>query len=124
MAVALESVPGRAHMQDWRTFPFFLTQEIWKHLEETPGLPQMNQMERLRRNPASKDPMQKKSASASATKAAAEEPREKKPEKSRPVLKQSAAIPAHPKANDQENRVAMFSSFLRTAMETASSCGM
>ena len=49
MAVALESVPGRAHMQDWRTFPFFLTQEIWKHLEETPGLPQMNRMERLSR---------------------------------------------------------------------------
>ena len=35
MAVALENVPGCAHMQDWRTFPFFLTQEIWKHLEET-----------------------------------------------------------------------------------------
>ena len=49
MAVAIESVPGRAHMQDWRNFPFFLAQEIWKHLEETPGLPQMNRMERLSR---------------------------------------------------------------------------
>ena len=36
-------------MQDWRNFPFFLTQEIWKHLEETPGLPQKNRMERLSR---------------------------------------------------------------------------
>ena len=25
MPVALENVPGRAQMQDWRTFPFFLT---------------------------------------------------------------------------------------------------
>ena len=49
MAAALETVPGRAHMQDWRNFPFFLTQEIWKYLEETPGLPQMNRMERLSR---------------------------------------------------------------------------
>ena len=49
MAVAIESVPGRAHMQDWRNFPFFLAQEIWKHLEETPGLPQKNRMERLSR---------------------------------------------------------------------------
>ena len=71
-----------------------------------------------------KDPTQKKSASASATKAAAEELREKKPEKSRTVLKQSAAVPANPKGNDQDNRVQMFSSLLRTAMETASNCGM
>ena len=49
MPVALENVPGRAQMQDWRTFPFFLTQELWTHLEETPGLPQMNRMERLSR---------------------------------------------------------------------------
>ena len=72
----------------------------------------------------SKDLTQKKSASASATKAASEEPCGKKPEKSRPVVGQSAPSPARPKGKDQENRVAMFNSLLRTAMETADLCGM
>ena len=36
-------------MQDFRTFPYYLTEEIWGYLEQSPPLPQMNRMERLTR---------------------------------------------------------------------------
>lgn len=101
MAVALENVPGRAHMQDWRTFPFFLTQEIWKHLEETPGLPQMNRMERLSRFLVNVLGMRNPSEQTMAVMCA--------------LICRTEMDPSRLSASLQT---------LKTAMETASSCGM
>lgn len=49
MANPADVAGRRASMQDFRTFPSYLTEEIWGYLEQSPPLPQMNRMERLTR---------------------------------------------------------------------------
>eukprot|EP00435_Cladocopium_sp_Y103_P008762 s2016_g2.t1 len=48
MAAAAEVAQRRANMQDFRTFPYFLTAEVWSYLEPS-SVPQMNRMEKLSR---------------------------------------------------------------------------